>query len=1523
MPSDPFLNQSQDRGGPAMPSLVEGQFLFNRRYELVHKLGAGGMGVVWLARDHTEHTEVALKFLPTVLVQHEGEMKRLRDEVRAGKELRHPGIVATYGMEVEDSTAAIVMEYVPGQTLKELLEENERGFFEPEEITGCAHTIAEAIDYLHTKAKRVHRDIKPANIIVDAEGEARLMDFGISSRIQDGLTRHSKTSEGHGSSSSTLAYASPQQLEGRAAAPADDLYSFGATLYELLTGTPPFYRGDAHVVGYQIATQPVMPIMTRRAELVAEGANAGIGETVSPSIERAVLACLAKTREERPANAASVVQRLNAPTSSKRSMAASPPPVSTGVSRFWPVFGSLLLLAVAGWGWKTLFPPDNRHDQLPSSPEDLKEAAMKQVLKEQTEKESKAATAPTPLKSQATTPGEANTQPANATKDKPFINSLGMKFVPVPIGAGPSKDQRILFSIWETRSRDYAAFVTDSRHGVDEEWKTGSYHGVPVGRGEGERAEDSNHPVAFVSRDDAVAFCTWLTKKDRAIGVIGPQDEYRLPTNMEWSYAVGIGDREDASAAEKGVFMENVYPWGTAFPPPAGSGNYADTTAEAKHTLRGNSIEGYTDGYATTAPVGSFKANALGLHDLGGNLWEWVGVLGVDRVNQNVRGASWGENSGNWLSSSVRAGQNYLYGGDQTGFRCVLVVGAAVTASQNVESPPTLTATKEAPFTNSLGMKFVPVPINAGPSKGQRILFSIWETRSKDYAAFVKDSGHDAGEDWKTFSFKDVPVGRGEGEKAEDSNHPVTFVNHDDAVAFCAWLTKKDRSSGLIGPQDEYRLPSDVEWSYAVGIGDKEDASASPKDKDGGVQDLYYRGTTFPPPPGSGNYADTAAKTKGTDLSGSIEGYTDGYATTAPVGSFKANALGLHDLGGNLAERIGSDNLMGSSTHGMIGSTWVSADAGLTLSAYLTAADHRFGNVGFRCVLVVGGESAPKSGTAPTSAPDARSAAPAKPATATKEAPFTNSLGMKFVPVPINAGPSKGQRIFFSIWETRSKDYAAFVKDSGHDAGEDWKTGSYKEVPVGRGEGESAEQSNHPVAFVNHDDAVAFCAWLTKNDRASGLIGSQDEYRLPSDVEWSYAVGIGDREDARASPKDKNEGVKDAYPWGTAFPPPTVIGNYADTTAKVKANDILGIIQGYTDDFVTTAPVGSFKANELGLQDMGGNVWEWTGSAGDDSGSRVLRGASWFISDASVTLSSARSTYAAATRNLNFGFRCVLAVSTGANTSPNSESPTQLAMTATPSVSSTPLDSGAVGKQHEVTLPGGVKLALCFCPAGSFTMGSPASEEGHTDDEEQVKVTLTQPFWLARTEFTQAQWRAVMGTDPSHFKGDDQPVESVSAEDADACIVKLNEKVPLKGWKWALPTEAQWEYACRAGTTTPFHFGSIAKGKEANWNGNLRFGSSVGLPLDKTSPVGKYAANAWGLCDMHGNVSEWCPDMWDGRAKLSGGLDPLRIAEGIRVIRGGSWNENAQLCRSARRYYAYSGSEHIGFRPALVPARSD
>lgn len=550
------------------------------------------------------------------------------------------------------------------------------------------------------------------------------------------------------------------------------------------------------------------------------------------------------------------------------------------------------------------------------------------------------------------------------------------------------------------------------------------------------------------------------------------------------------------------------------------------------------------------------------------------------------------------------------------------------------------------------------------------------------------------------------------------------------------------------------------------------------------------------------------------------------------------------------------------------------------------------------------------------------------PAFATKEEPFENSLGMKFVPVPIGAGPSKGQRVLFSIWETRSKDYAAFVKDSDHDAGEDWKTDEYHRVPVGRGEGERAEESRHPVANVNHDDAVAFCAWLTKRDRAEVKIGSQDDYRLPTDTEWSYAVGIGGKEVASASPKDKTLSNMGVYPWGMSFPPPAGSGNYKDEIAKAKGLTSMGIIAGYSDGYATTAPVGSFNENALGLYDLGGNLDEWTSSPYEPgSAALVIRGSYWGASDWITTLSSSRGKgFKAGDRYFYCGFRCVLVVGNTAEavgassrvTLPGSQSAFKPEVPSPQVGLVNPLDARAVGGTFTAVLPGGVKLSLCYCPSGSFTMGSPASEQARKDYETESKVTHQRPFWLARTELTQAQWGALMGSNPSSFKGADLPVETVSAEDADAFIAKLNERVSLVGWKWLLPTEAQWEYACRAGTTTPFSFGISMNSNEANFNGYYPYRTfTKGPNLERTQPVGSYSANAWGLCDMHGNVYEMCHTQLD---VLPGRTLPFANNGSYRVLRGGSWCDFAIECRSAYRNWCdgSSRSNQRGFRPAVV-----
>ena len=234
-------------------------------------------------------------------------------------------------------------------------------------------------------------------------------------------------------------------------------------------------------------------------------------------------------------------------------------------------------------------------------------------------------------------------------------------------------------------------------------------------------------------------------------------------------------------------------------------------------------------------------------------------------------------------------------------------------------------------------------------------------------------------------------------------------------------------------------------------------------------------------------------------------------------------------------------------------------------------------------------------------------------------------------------------------------------------------------------------------------------------------------------------------------------------------------------------------------------------------------------------------------------------------------------------------------------------------------------------PGGTFTMGSPANERERGNDEVQHQVTVS-GFSMGNYEVTQREWREVMGNNPSHFKGDNLPVENVSWYEAVEYCNRLSQREGLTpaytingtnvSWNrnangYRLPTEAEWEYACRAGTTTPFNTGNNITTSQANYNGNFLYNNNAKWTYrEKTVEVGSFAANGWGLYDMHGNVWEWCWD-WGGYYTSGSQNDPIGPSTGAyRVCRGGSWIYGAQYVRSA--YRSYNGPSYrdsfVGFR---------
>jgi formylglycine-generating enzyme required for sulfatase activity len=531
---------------------------------------------------------------------------------------------------------------------------------------------------------------------------------------------------------------------------------------------------------------------------------------------------------------------------------------------------------------------------------------------------------------------------------------------------------------------------------------------------------------------------------------------------------------------------------------------------------------------------------------------------------------------------------------------------------------------------------------------------------------------------------------------------------------------------------------------------------------------------------------------------------------------------------------------------------------------------------------------APSKGE-PSPAP--KGAAP--PAPAAKE--IVNSVGMKLVRIPAgkflmgspaneegrqeDEGPQHEVEItrpfYMGVYEVTQEEYEKVMgtNPSHFSAG-------------GEGKDQVANQDTRrfPVESVSWNDAMEFCHKLSAvpEERAAGRV-----YRLPTEAEWEYACRGG-------SPSS------DYFHFGKAL---------RGKGANVAASE-LG----------RTAPVGSYPPNGYGLHDMHGNVWEWCqdwkgpypgGLLRDPEGPgygtrRVRRGGGWH-NEPREARSAARCENGPGLRHNCIGFRVVVR---------SGERPTALKEAPSPA---------PAGKEVVNSL--GMRLAPI--PAGKFLMGAAAKEDGHSAGESpQHEVAITRPFYLGVYEVTQDEYRKVMATNPSRFsaQGRDRekvadqdtrrfPVENVSWDDAVEFCRRLSE-LPAErraGRVYRLPTEAEWEYACRGGapTSEPYHFGKTLTAAQAN-TGDAELG--------RTTSVGSYPPNGYGLHDMHGNVWEWCQD-WRGHYEAGPVSDPQGPENGARrILRSGSWLDPARTVRSARRNDRgpQYRTNYIGFRVLMV-----
>ena len=558
-------------------------------------LGCGGMGAVYRAIQKSLGRQVAIKLLPPELADDPAFAERFKREARALAELNHTNIVQIY--DFGETKAGHFYFVMEFVDGCDFHKLIQAGELDSGKTLHAVSQICDALAYAHGKGY-IHRDIKPANIFLNGEGIVKVGDFGLAKLI-DAEDDENRVCESlltmTGTTVGTPQYIAPEALTG------SGVVDQRADVYSL------------GIMFYEMLTGQV-----------PRGAFDPPSKKVEIDVrlDDVVLRAMAETPERRYQSAVEVRRDIDEIRSSMETPEALEGATKTTFGWLAWVCG-LVALSLAIYGGYRLGGPA---------------IGMRTAVDHAR---------------------EAIADPGNATKEIPFENSIGMRFVPVQITGGPTDGKSILFNIWETRIQDYRLFV----NATGRSWKGIFWD------------QDDSHPVVGVTWEDAIAFCEWLTEIEQEKGLIARDRVYRLPSDHEWSCSVGLGDKEDPGTAPvvKGQ-AERMYPWGDSIPPPPGSGNFMGEEIAEVPSPDADPIKGYSDGFPWTAPVGSFSVSPFGLYDSSGNVWEWCldWYDPGNPVQKVMRGGAWNCNHTWGMRPSDRYGGKPVSGFQVSGFRIVL-----------------------------------------------------------------------------------------------------------------------------------------------------------------------------------------------------------------------------------------------------------------------------------------------------------------------------------------------------------------------------------------------------------------------------------------------------------------------------------------------------------------------------------------------------------------------------------------------------------------------------------------------------------------------------------------------------------------------------------------------------------------------------------------------------------------------------------------------------------------------------------
>lgn len=1015
--------------------LRPGQKVFDR-YTLNRVLGRGAMGVVWQAKDEKLGHDVALKFLPEVLTLNAGAKDELKEETKRALKLTHNHIVRIYDFVEQSDCAAIAMEYVDGDTLASLRLHRPDKVFTVKEAGPWVEELCDALMYAHFKAKVVHRDLKPVNLMVDARNELKIMDFGIARSLSDTMTRLTRPG---GEVSGTLAYMSPQQMMGSEPTAQDDIYALGATIYELLTGRPPFYSGD---IASQ-AQNKVPPTMTeRRKQLQIAG-----GGPIPKEWEEVVAACLAKKATQRPQTAAEVARRLGL-RAETAGAAAHEAPRPAGGSKLPLVAASLVLLAaLAGGAWFLTHKPkggaaggscelrvstdptaatvtlDQETQTSPAHFAGLQSGTHQlQVVKpgydplvqEVSVTGTNGSLGPLKLVRSTgvlalesdlesvpfTLTGSANQLPSISGMAPTNIAGLPTGEYTLTAGAGdlamPPRTVKIDAKQTTTEKLTlpggWAVIQSDPRdadviQGKDTvRGKTPLTLPMPPGTAEFKltlqryqpttltvevkAGQTSQYNVKLVQLGSGPRYdVTIQTEPPQAIvklqGVSKPSPaEFKQLEPATYELQVSKAGYEDYSqrliitqsgAVDPIRLTRSTGSLVIRSEPPGA--NYTLTDVAGKEPpIRGVAT---AEAAPKSVPTGAYRLKAsLGDFNLPERTVEvarnqkqdlsLLFALGYMQLTSKPAGAEV-YNGTNYLGTTpVRAllsstPQTLTFKAPGHDLKSELVTArVGVTGVlEAVLAPIPPEAPLPETYTNSLGMIFKRVAV-----RGAAVHFCVHETRVKDFAAFNESRGQ--------MSY------RPSFERDQKPDHPVVGITWQSATEFCKWLTEKERKEKVngvprISTRQAYRLPTDAEWSAAVGLPAEVGSTPLERGDPRTMPKVFPWGAQWPPTPGFGNYGgeETVRNAKDGRPDIPIPGYVDKYPYTAPVMDFKPNAYGLYDLSGNVWEWVQDRYSDTGEARTLRGGSWFNyqADSLYSGARLKEAPDNPRDFYGFRVVL--------------------------------------------------------------------------------------------------------------------------------------------------------------------------------------------------------------------------------------------------------------------------------------------------------------------------------------------------------------------------------------------------------------------------------------------------------------------------------------------------------------------------------------------------------------------------------------------